>query len=537
MDQQPMPSATPPSRVCFINNGLPPKVTWICIVTMSAVCFLTLFGHFADAIAIQDDIRSPAVAGRFYPENPDKLRTAIQMFLSDSVPPASEPPITVVSPHAGYIFSGQIMADAFAQAKGHAYDLIVILGVNHSRPGFDGVSVFATGGFQTPLGIAAIDSEAARRLMERFREAVIDKPVHQNEHSIEVLVPFVQVLFPDTPILPVIVSLRDDKACTRFGESLAQSLVHKNPLIVASSDLSHYPKYGDACRVDRSTLQAMASLDIRRFQQVVRNQESLSLSGLSTCACGDRPVAAAMAAAKHLGASSGRIVSYANSGESLGGKRDQVVGYGAVAFYRHPTKSSGNPFPEPPADMNPKPLLTSQQQVLLQFARKTLIQYLKTETIPLPRFPDPLLYARQGAFVTLKRHGELRGCIGHMENDLPLGQVVGHMTLQAAFNDRRFSPLKFAELDAVEIEVSVLTPFQRIDAPGRIVVGRDGVMLQKAGRSAVFLPQVAPEQGWGRDEMLAQLSRKAGLSPSAWKEGASLYIFQAQVFSESSPRP
>jgi len=147
------------------------------------------------------------------------------------------------------------------------------------------------------------------------------------------------------------------------------------------------------------------------------------------------------------------------------------------------------------------------------------------------------LYARQGAFVTLKRHGELRGCIGHMENDLPLGQVVGHMALQAAFNDRRFSPLKFAELEAIEIEVSVLTPFQRIDGPGRIIIGRDGVMLQKAGRSAVFLPQVAPEQGWGLDDMLAQLSRKAGLSPSAWKEGASLYIFQAQVFSESSPRP
>jgi hypothetical protein len=208
---------------------------------IGAVLLVILIGPVRTVFAAENDIRPAAVAGRFYPGDPAKLRAAVQRFLADAVPQATERPIAIVSPHAGYIYSGQIMADAFAQARGHTYHLVVLLGVNHTSPGFDGVSVFSGGGFRTPLGIAEIDTGAALRLVDRFPRAVLDKSVHRDEHSIEVLVPFVQVVFPGVPILPVIVSLKDDAACARFGEILAQSVDDRKILIVASSDLSHYP--------------------------------------------------------------------------------------------------------------------------------------------------------------------------------------------------------------------------------------------------------------------------------------------------------
>lgn len=485
------------------------------------------------AVAASTPIREPAVAGRFYPDDPEKLKAAVDGFLSDAKPASSERPIAIVSPHAGYIFSGQIAADAFAQTKGYSYDLIVLLGVNHTSAGFNGVSVYADGGFQTPLGVADIDSEAARRVMTRFPEAVFDESVHRKEHSIEVQVPFVQVLFPNTRILPIIVSLRNPDDCTRFGTALAEALRDRNPLIVASSDLSHYPNDKDARQVDGDTLKAMAGLDPARLFRVIREREAAGISGLSTCACGDRPVMAAMATAKALGATGGRIVSYANSGDTVVGDRNRVVGYGAVAFGRFSPDTESVRFSEPTPPPASATLSSDQCRALLALARKTLTRYFQSETAPLPRFDDPMLSARRGAFVTLKRHGDLRGCIGHMAEDMPLCQVVGGMALQAAFNDRRFPPLRPEEMSDIEIEISVLTPFQPIDRPEDIVIGRDGVVLRKDGRSAVFLPQVAPEQGWNRDEMLAHLSRKAGLPADAWQSDAALYTFQAQVFSET----
>jgi AmmeMemoRadiSam system protein A len=141
----------------------------------------------------------------------------------------------------------------------------------------------------------------------------------------------------------------------------------------------------------------------------------------------------------------------------------------------------------------------------------------------------------RGVFVTLKKRGSLRGCIGHMMPDRPLAPLVGMMALQAAFEDPRFRRLTLPEVPELAVEISVLTPMKPVSGPGDIVVGRDGVLLQKGGSSAVFLPQVAPEQGWGLEEMLDNLSCKAGLPASAWRKGASFSTFQAEVFGEGHP--
>ncbi len=476
-----------------------------------------------------EKIRKPAVAGKFYPADPLSLEKTVRFYLEDAAAPAGEKPIAIISPHAGYIYSGQISADAFNQAKGHDYRLIVLLGVNHTTQGFAGVSIYSGGGYETPLGTAYIDEEAARELAAASKDFTYFGPVHKKEHSIEVQLPFVQKIFPDAKILPAIIGVPDPDLCARFGKALARVIKNRQALIVASSDLSHYPSYEDAVRVDKKTLGLITKMDIGTLPGLLDKQLKRA-KNLSTCACGLAPVLAAMTAAKELGANCGKIISYANSGDVSVGNRDRVVGYGAVAFYAE-CKESGQKDKSPVSIEGV--IGRSHKIALLSFARNTLRQFMETRTTPLARGFDPVLENKQGAFVTLKKNGKLRGCIGHMAEDMPLCQVVGTMALQAAFNDRRFSPVTAAELTGIEIEISVLTPFKKIAGPGEIRVGRDGVVIEKNGRSAVFLPQVAPEQGWNRDQMLEHLCVKAGLSANSWKKGAEFHTFQAEVFSES----
>ena len=478
-------------------------------------------------------VRPPAVSGQFYPSDPDKLSRAIDDYLDDALAPYDDRPIAIVCPHAGYIYSGQIAADAYRQASKHDYDLVVILGVNHTTGGFQDVSIYPGDAYETPLGLAEIDSDLAAELIDADDDFTFYEAVHKREHSIEVQIPFIQRVFPDSKILPVILGTPDRKLCTKFGETLARAIEGRKALIVASCDLSHFPTYKDAKRSDHRTLQALSELDAGTFQSACREQLSEGIPNLSTCACGEASVLAAIAAARRLGATAAQIISYANSGDVSVGDRSRVVGYGAVAF----VKGSGTDvFPlEGPAalPLEYTTLTAQQEEALLSFARKTIRQYLTTGTTPLARGFDPVLEIEKGAFVTLKKHGRLRGCIGHMADDLPLCQVVGYCALQAAFNDRRFSPVELDELADIEIEISVLTPFQPVGGYEDIRIGRDGVLLEKDGRSAVYLPSVAVEQGWNREEMLSHLSVKAGLSADGWKKGGRFYTFQANAFGES----
>ncbi|MBD3334478.1 MAG: AmmeMemoRadiSam system protein B [Candidatus Eisenbacteria bacterium] len=479
----------------------------------------------------QDGIREPAVAGRFYPEDGRKLRAALDAYREEARPPAGLRPAAIVAPHAGYVFSGQIAADAFHQAQSYNYDLIVILGTNHTSPGFSGVSIFDGRGYRTPLGVAPIDRTVVQRLLETGGDFSFRPDVHAREHSVEVQVPFVQYFFPEAKIVAAVVGSPDPGLCRRFAAALAEAVKDRRVLIVASSDLSHYPAYDDARAVDREVLESVATLDPDRIRTTIAAWMQKGIPGLSTCACGEAPILTAVIAARLLGAEDAAVVSYANSGDTALGESGRVVGYGAVVIGNTADGSAVDPPAAPPADPGAE-LLPEDKAWLLSFARRTIARYFETGTAPLARPESPALHARRGAFVTLKRHGRLRGCIGHMSDDAPLCKVVGAMALQAAFNDRRFQPLSPAELDQIEIEVSVLTPQRRIASPQEIVIGRDGVVLRKDGSSAVYLPQVALEQGWNRDEMLRHLCLKAGLPADAWRQGAELSTFQAAVFHE-----
>ena len=519
----------PPYRV--------PRRTWLALPLLLAAPFtLSTSICSSPTTTAKAAERAPAVAGQFYPQEPQRLAAAIQAFLADAVPARGVRPIGLVLPHAGYLYSGQIAADGWRQAQGHKVDLVVLLGTNHTTAGFTGASVWTGGGFRTPLGVAEVDGAAVAGLLAAGRDFNSDARVHEREHSIEVQVPFAQTVLPGAKILPVVVGTEDPAACTRMGRALARVLAGRRALIVASSDLSHYPEYEGARASDRAVLAAVARLDPAALTQAVATEMRAGHRGLETCACGEGAVRVALEAARALGATRGTVLSWANSGDLPIGDRGRVVGYGAVMFTAGAAGADTAALAPRPTAPAAAALGPAEKKRLLALARRTLERWFATGTVPLARGFPPVAMRDQGAFVTLLEHGELRGCIGHMAEDLPLAQAVGAMTLAAAFEDSRFPPLEPAELKDVEIEISALTPLERVAGPGSVVIGRDGVQIRKGGRAAVFLPQVPVEQGWDRNALMENLCRKAGLPTDAWKSGAEFWTFRSILFRESEVR-
>jgi AmmeMemoRadiSam system protein B/AmmeMemoRadiSam system protein A len=471
----------------------------------------------ATAAAAAPVVREPAVAGAFYPGDAAALRATVERLLQAAPAPAGPPPVALLAPHAGYVFSGQVAADAWRQAQGQRIELVVLLGTNHTAAGFRKVALYPGDGFRTPLGVAAVDAAAGRALMKADPDVVLDAGPHLREHSVEVQVPFAQVLFPQARILPLVIGEPDPAVCERLGQALAGLVRGRRALVVASSDLSHYPGARDARAVDAKVLRAVVAMDARALTSTIAAEMGRGVPGLVTCACGEGPILAAIAAARALGASRATLVRQASSADVPEGEPGRVVGYGAVAFV------AGE-------------IDVATRTALLALARRTIAARLKGGPAPALGAPTPAASLPRGAFVTLTKGGALRGCIGRLAAGEPLHRTVGAMALEAAFGDPRFAPVGKGELPGLEVEISVLSPMRPVASAEEVVTGRDGVVLHKAGRAAVFLPQVAPEQGWGRDELLDHLCEKAGLARGCWRQGAALETFQAEVFGEAHPQ-
>jgi AmmeMemoRadiSam system protein A len=300
-----------------------------------------------------------------------------------------------------------------------------------------------------------------------------------------------------------------------LADALLALLPGKRAVVIASSDLSHYPTYDDALVADGATLGAIETGEPERVRRTIETLMASGMPGLVTCACGEGPILVTMRVAQGLGADTVTIMRYANSGH-VSGDHSRVVGYGAVMLWRY----------EPPALTEP------QQEELLALVRTTIAEYLETGRLPAYETDDPALARRSAAFVTLKQLGELRGCIGHTWADLPLYQAVQQTAVSAATEDPRFPPLTPEELSEITVEISVLSPFRRLTDTEDVEVGTHGLMIFKDDRRGLLLPQVPVEQGWDRAEYLDNLCLKAGMPVDCWKERATLYAFTALVFGE-----
>jgi AmmeMemoRadiSam system protein B/AmmeMemoRadiSam system protein A len=498
------------------------------------------FALICCASAVGAATRSAAVAGSFYTDDPALLRSQVKGFVGAAGGSGSKARAIVV-PHAGYVFSGATAGKAFARLEVDGVNRVILLGPSH-HVGFSGGALPDPGvsSFSTPLGAVFVDRKAVSELR---RHADFDGPAeaHGPEHSIEVELPFLQVLVPEARIVPVLVGFETDRETALRMARAIREIVDERTVVVASSDFTHHgarygyapfkddPKLGEKLvRVGRSTVDRVAEMDPSGFWFQVE------VSGDTVC--GRRPVAILTELLAHSFDGSGEVLGVTTSGH-LTGSWDLSVTYAAVAFDGSWTRWNTGP------DAPGLPVLQDAQgEQLISLARATLRSHLSHDASLARWFAahpmDEALGSLAGAFVTLnnvgeraRKEGRLRACMGVIEAREPLKNAVIHAAVSAA-HDPRFPKLRLSELDELELEVSALSPTHRVPGATAIRVGKHGVVLTKAGRRAVFLPQVATEQGWDRDTMLDHLSRKAGLATDAWRRGADFEVFTAQVFSE-----
>jgi len=490
-------------------------------VTILPLIFFLLCGVSACA---QGKVRQAGVAGAFYLANPDELKNMVDGFVAKAqVLPTSDPLIALIAPHAGYPYSGAVVGFSYAALKGRKFQRVVIIAPSH-YDAFSFSSVYDGDAYVTPLGKIPVDKVFAAKLAGQGGSIRLSGRGHersgeQSEHSLEVQLPFLQRTLGQFELVPIIMGDQSYEASRALGVALAKLIGDSKTLIVASSDLSHYHSYDEASTIDHNTLHAIEAWD---YYDLSRNLQSRVWE-----ACGGGPIVATMMAAERLGANRAELLKYANSGD-VTGDRSRVVGYSAFALYKSATSS---------ASTAPFSLTAKEKQELLSVARNSAETAVRERKQYKPPAGSPALQQDRGAFVTINKNGDLRGCIGYIAPVEPLIDTVRDVAAYAASRDPRFPPVTQVELGELQYEVSVLSPLRRVLDVKQIQVGQHGLLMKKGNHEGVLLPQVPVDERWDRKTFLEETARKAGLPASAWKDAdTDIFMFTAVVFGEGKQR-
>lgn len=468
--------------------------------------------------------RQPAVAGQFYPASREELNSALKQLFSKAVPSKEiKDVIAVISPHAGYVFSGEVAASSFNQIDSEKeYENIFVIGSSH-HIAFEGASIYSHGNFITPIGTVKVNTELTAQLINKYSFFTDRTDAHENEHCLEVQLPFLQYRLKKTfKIVPIILGTQSTSICQRIAEALRPYLNTKN-LFVISTDFSHYPVYKDAKNIDKATADAILTNVPNNLIQSMEKYESKGFSNLATCLCGWTSVLTLMYMTENNPNITFTHIQYKNSGDTEYGEKNRVVGYNAIAIALEEKKARTE------FKLNDK-----DKKDLLLIARNTVIEYVKNhKTLEIDeKNLSSTMKTHCGSFVTLKKHGNLRGCIGRFDASEPLYKVVRDMAIASSTQDYRFPPVVYNEIPELEIEISVLTPMRRINSIDEIQLGKHGIYIKKGNNSGTFLPQVATETRWTKEEFLGHCAQdKAGIGWDGWKD-AELYVYEAIVFGE-----
>lgn len=471
----------------------------------------------------QSSVRQMAVAGQFYPAEKKTLEAIVKGYFDESSEiDTLDSIVAVIVPHAGYVFSGLAAAKAYsAIPSDKKFNNIFLIGPSH-HIFLEGASV-NTGFdyYETPLGNVKVDKELCQELIDGNDCFTYRPDAHDKEHCLEVQLPFLQVRLKDMPeIVPIIIGTQKYSIVKAVATALKPYLNQDN-LFVISSDFSHYPAYDDARKADIRTANAISSGDPVVFVKALQENYQEHIPNLQTSACGQSAIMAIMLMTQNGGKFSYNHLFYNNSGDSRYGGKDEVVGYNAFAVTEE--KQSGFTITD------------EEKKTLLRIARSSIEgaftgQSLQDSWKGLEL--TTLLQSKCGAFVTLNENNRLRGCIGHFGEDEPVYRVVAQMARAAAFDDPRFNEVSEEEMERIAIEISVLSPLKRINGAAEFNYGKEGIYMVKNGRSGTFLPQVAEETGWSKEEFLSHCAQdKAGIGPDGWKT-ADLYTYEAAVFNE-----
>ncbi len=470
--------------------------------------------------------RKPAVAGQFYPSDTAKLRSMLKEMFAKATPKSVNNVFAVICPHAGYVYSGIVAASSYNQVDPNKeFKTIFVIGASHHFM-FDGASIYNKGNFITPLGTVEVDTALANKIVNSDKVFQCNPDYHNPDHCIEVQLPFLQYyLKKKFKIVPILLGTGDITLCKKIAAGLKQYMNDEN-LFVISSDFSHYPSYIDAVSNDKNTANAIIKNDPAELIKVINSNAGKKIPLLETSLCGFDAVVSFLYMTEKIKDVKVKEIKYSNSGD-VTKDSSSVVGYWSLAFCNDDKTKSGNDEAEF--------LLTEKDKTdLLKIARNTLNTYIKDGTKPVINTSDFSSTIKQncGAFVTLKINGELRGCIGKFMPDKPLYQIIQDMAVSSSTEDYRFNRVTKDELNKITIEISVLSPLKKISSPDEIILGKHGIYMISGGASGTFLPQVATETGWTKEQFLGHCAQdKAGIGWDGWKK-AELYVYTAIVFSE-----
>ena len=506
------------------------------------ITLLLLTTHFSFAA----EVKESDLAGSWYPASKTQLENQLKGYLDAAKPEKIDGKIlAIIVPHAGYVYSGPVAAYGYKAVEGKGIKTVIILGFSH-RKYFDGISVYGGNSWKTPLGEIVVDTAMAEKIIlsnPRFR---FQKELFEDENSVEMQIPFIQMIektvsSPDLKsskttgqagagalkIVPIAFGNQNYSDAQALAKVIADLIKDRSDcLIVASTDLSHYHSYQDANSIDSQTIQLLDKFKTKELYEEAK-------MGIREM-CGMMPITTSLLVAETLSYGKIKTLKYANSGDITGDK-SRVVGYVSSVIYKDEIASAASrPRNDVAQKVESNMLNVMQRKRLLQIARESIVSFVKDRKRRQFTETDPALNQTMGAFVTLHENGELRGCVGNMVGHGPLYQTIADMAIEAATEDPRFQKLSPDEIDKIDLEISVLSPLQKVKSADEIRIPGHGVIVKSGFNSGVYLPQVATETGWSKEEFLTSLcAQKAGLRPDAWKHPSTeIYIFTAEVFGE-----
>jgi len=484
----------------------------------------------SNSLRAKKSVYRSSLAGTWYPDDPTELRDQLQGFLQSADTEPMSDVIALILPHAGYQYSGRTAACA-VKALGRTYKRVIVLGPSHRVSMPDQLSVPQVSHYETPLGQVPLDRDFIKRLLEHG-SVFKSKPIaHQGEHSVQIELPLLQIQQQDFEFVPIVVGQCSLATIERAG-AILKGLMDEQTLVVVSTDFTHYGDRFGYVPFAQDIPEQLEKLDLGAYKTI----EALDAPAFvqyqaetGATICGRVPIAILLCMLD--APTQAQRIDYTTSG-ALTDDFDNSVSYLSAVFRgKWPATA-----PVEPSAATGGSLSKADQATLLKLARESISYYLKQAEKPGPGDlgieVGPNLQAQRAAFVTLKKGEHLRGCIGDIIPRVALYQSVINNAINAAVNDHRFQPVTAAECQDLHIEISALTVPEQVGRAQDIRIGTDGVILQKNQRSAVFLPQVAPEQGWNLEQTLSNLAQKAGLSADAWREDTSFFVFQAEVFGE-----
>ncbi len=518
-----------------------------------------------------DRVRAPECADdMWYPSDPDKLGRMLDDFLSKADPPLiSGKPAGLVCPHAGIRYSGPVAAAGYKTLKGQSYKRVFVFGFSHRQTFRGGAILPKVTHYATPLGTIPVDREVCDKLLAyKSKDFAPHEEVHRGEHSLEIQLPFLQRVLKDFKLVPIMVEQSDPLLMDpvfgrgqktgqqagvdplvydRMAEAIAP-FVDADTLIVASSDFTHYgPRFfyvpftdnipENLRRIDLAAADRIAEMDVPGFLKAL-NDNGVGNPNYRRpqSICGWGTITLLMKVLGKVGTYRGVRLAYDTSGH-MTNDYQHSVSYVSIGFSRTGDRPQPTASNAPAADS--ETLSPKERSTLLQLARDAATAALEKKGRLDPRSSKyeltEAMQRQAGAFVTLRNRGELRGCIGSIEAQGSLVDSVVDNAINAATRDYRFAekPVTTREMPDITVEISVLSPLQRIQSPQEIVLGKHGVILSRGMNRAVFLPQVATETGWNLEAFLSHLSQKAGISADAWqKPGTRFQVFTVEAFSD-----